>query len=165
MVKTAVLVIDMIKGMEEWIPKKEIQRILPNVKGALASARAKKVPVIYVVHTPLGKKGTKIYDEIKKQPSDFLVKKECYSSFYNTSLERLLKRLKIKRLVLIGVSTHWCILSTALDASYRGYEIVLLQDCTVAPTQEWKNWAIKWMEDTFDIGVTTSKSVSKFLSI
>jgi nicotinamidase-related amidase len=163
MTKTAVLVIDMINGMEEFIPRKSIVGLLPNIKRVLASAHAKKVPVIYAIHTPLGKKGTKIYDEIKKTSSDFLVLKKNYSSFYDTGLEKLLKKLKVKRLILTGVSTHWCILSTALDASYRGYEIVLMQDCVAASTNKWHDWAIKWMKDTFDLELTTSKTANKFL--
>lgn len=163
MVKSAVLVIDMINGMEEFIPKESMRKLLPKIKKVLEMAHAKKVPVIYAVHMPLGRKGTRIYDEIKKSPSDYLVKKENYSSFYGTNLERLLKRLGVKRLILTGVSTHWCILSTALDASYRGYELVLLQDCAAAPTREWHKWAIKWMNDTFDISVAASNSISKFL--
>ena len=153
----------MINGMEKFIPRKSMQGLLPNIKRVLASAHAKKIPVIYAIHTPLGKKGTKIYDEIKKSSSDFLVLKENYSSFYGTNLEKLLKKLGVKRLILTGVSTHWCILSTALDASYRGYEIVLMQDCVAASTKEWHDWAIKWMKDTFDLTIAASKSVSKFL--
>ena len=153
----------MINGMEEFIPRKNMMDLLPNIKRVLASAHAKKTPVIYVVHTTLGKKGTKIYEEIKKSSSDFLVLKKNYSSFYDTGLEKLLKKLGVKRLILTGVSTHWCILSTALDASYRKYEIVLMQDCVAASTKEWHNWAIKWMKDTFDLTITASKSVGKFL--
>jgi len=163
MIKTAILVIDMINGMEQWIPKKNMLGLLPNIKKVLATAHAKKIPVIYVVHTPLGKKGTESYNEIKKTSFDYLITKKQYSAFFETNLEKLLKKLGVKKLILIGVSTHWCILSTALDASYRGYEITLMQDCIAAPTKKWHNLAIKWMKDTFDIELTTSNSTNKFL--
>jgi len=163
MAKSAILVIDMIKGLEKWVPRKRMLKITPNIASVIKKARAKKVPVIYMVHKPVGKKGMKIYDAIKPTASDFVVYKNQFSSFYKTSLEKLLKKLKVKQLILTGVSTHWCLLSTALDASYHGYKLVLLADCANAPTDEWHNWAIKWMTNSFDITIKTQKELNKIL--
>jgi len=163
MAKSAVLVIDMIKGLEKWVPRRRMLKITPNIASVIKKARAKKVPVIYMIHKPVGKKGMKIYDRLKPAKSDFIIKKPQLSSFYKTSLEKLLKKLKVKQLILTGVSTHWCLLSTALDASYRNYKLVLLRDCANAPTDEWHNWAIKWMANSFDITIATQKNLNKVL--
>ena len=163
MVKSAVIVIDMIKGMERWIPKERMKRIQPNIRAIMDAARERKIPVIYIIHKPLGKNGTKIYEQVKPATSDFRITKNEFSSFYKTKLDMLLKKLKVKRLILTGVSTHWCVMTTAVDASYRGYEIILLEDCTTAPNDEWHRWAIKWMKNSFDLTVTTQRNIGRFL--
>lgn len=160
MAKSAVIVIDAIKGMERWVPKERMKQILPNIATAIKNAHEKKIPVIYIIHKPLGKSGTKIYEQVKPTASDYRINKNEFSSFYKTNLEALLRKLKVKRLIITGVSTHWCVMTTAVDASYRRYEIVLLDDCVTAPDDKWHNWAIKWMQNTFDLTITTSKRLT-----
>ncbi|MFQ6010109.1 MAG: isochorismatase family cysteine hydrolase [Candidatus Aenigmatarchaeota archaeon] len=155
--KKAVIVIDAIKGMEKWVPASRMKKILPNIKKVLDKARAKKIPLIYIVHTPLGKKGTIIYDTIKPAKGERKIFKKKYSSFYNTSLDKTLKKMRVKRLVLTGVSTHWCVLATALDAHYRDYKITILKDCVTAPTEKDHRLALDWLEGTIDMTLASSK--------
>ena len=158
--KTAVLVIDMIKGMEEWVPRSRIEKIIPAVKNLLDEARAKGMPVIYMIHSPLGKQGTIIYKELTPTEKDIILEKTKYSSFYKTELEDVLKKLKISNLILTGTATNWCVLATALDADNREFETILIEDCVAAPNNEWHNSAIKWMRNTLErFEVKTSKSL------
>lgn len=161
--KSAVIVIDMINGMERWIPKATMKGLLPRISHVLEAARAKGMPIIYIIHSPLGKAGTRIYRELTPYSTDFIVTKEHYSSFYNTKLDALLKKLKVNQLLITGVSTHWCVLTTTVDASYRGYRLVLLKDCVAAPTNKWHKWAIKWLEDTVEVAVKASKEIAKII--
>lgn len=156
--KNAVIVIDMINGMEKWVPKSRMKKIVPNVKKVLDKARAKGTPVIYIVHKPLGKNGTKIYDSIKPMKGEKKIFKKEFSSFYKTKLDSMLKRMKVKKLVLMGTSTHWCVLATALDASYRGYKVELLKDCMTAPTEKRHKLAIDWLNDTIDMSLANSRT-------
>lgn len=157
--KTAILVIDMIRGLEKWVPKKRIEKILPNITRVLNRARKKRVPIIYILHRPSGSEGMKIYNAIKPTKKDFIIKKDKYSSFYKTKLDSLLRKLKVKNLILTGMATNWCVLSTALDAYYRGYKTILLKDCVTAPNDSWHRWAIKWMADTlYNFEIKTSNS-------
>lgn len=154
--KTALIVIDMINGMEKWIPKNKMKELASNLKKVTEKARKKKIPIIYVVHKPLGEKGMKIYDEIKPTRNDKIVFKNAYSAFYKTKLNEILKGGKIRNLIITGVSTHWCVLTTIVDASYRDYKITLLEDCTAAPTKRWENFAKDWLEDTVTLKITKS---------
>lgn len=154
--RTAVLVIDMIKGMERWIPRRRMEGILPSLAKLLDRFRAKGIPIIYLVHTPLGKRGTTFYDEVRPLAADHVVTKEHYSGFYNTCLDSLLRRLDVKKLVIAGVSTHWCVLTTAVDASYRDYKLTLVTDCTTSPSDGLQRSAIRWLADAIDIEFTTS---------
>lgn len=158
--KTAVLVIDMIKGMEEFMPKREITKLFPTIKKVLDKARAKEIPVIYTIHTPLGKEGIKIYSEVTPAENDIIIEKTKYSSFYKTKLDDVLKKLGVNRLIITGTATNWCVLSTSLAADYRELNTVLLKDCVAAPSDEWHELAIKWMLNTLEhFEIKTSESI------
>jgi nicotinamidase-related amidase len=51
-----------------------------------------------------------------------------HSAFYSSSLDYLLGRLEVRRLVLTGQVTEQCILYTALDAYVRHYPVVVAPD-------------------------------------
>ena len=52
------------------------------------------------------------------------------NAFSNTDVERLLKDKNIKTVVIAGVVTSACIDSSARSASEKGFEVVVLSDCT-----------------------------------
>ena len=52
------------------------------------------------------------------------------NAFSNTDVERLLKQKGIERVVIAGVVTSACIDSSARSASEKGFEVVVLSDCT-----------------------------------
>jgi nicotinamidase-related amidase len=50
------------------------------------------------------------------------------SGFYATPLDLLLRDLEARRLVVCGISTDMCVLSTVHDAILRGFEAVVARD-------------------------------------
>ncbi|MEI6426455.1 MAG: isochorismatase family protein [Candidatus Absconditabacteria bacterium] len=63
------------------------------------------------------------------------VAKEAYSGFDNTNLDEQLKMRNIKKLIVSGVATDYCVGNTALDAAQNDYEVIVVQDAVrgVAP--------------------------------
>ena len=57
-----------------------------------------------------------------------------HSGFHGTALERLLRDLRIKRVILTGIAGNICVLFTANDAYMRGLRIYTPSDCTVSST-------------------------------
>jgi nicotinamidase/pyrazinamidase len=53
---------------------------------------------------------------------------ESYSAFQNTSLDRQLRDLAIRRLFVGGLATDYCVLNTVKDARKEGYDVCLLMD-------------------------------------
>lgn len=53
---------------------------------------------------------------------------EAYSAFQNTSLNRQLRDLSVRRLFVGGLATDYCVLHSVKDARTKGYDVCLLMD-------------------------------------
>jgi nicotinamidase-related amidase len=56
---------------------------------------------------------------------DYFVLKPKHSGFFETTLDIVLRQLKVKRVIIAGIAADICILFTANDAYMRDYEIVV----------------------------------------
>jgi len=54
--------------------------------------------------------------------------KEAYSGFHGTELAKILRQKGVKRVVLCGLATDYCVRATAHDALQEGFEVVVLED-------------------------------------
>ena len=57
---------------------------------------------------------------------------EAYSGFQGTDLAAFLRGRRIRRLVVGGLATDYCVKATALDARREGFEVYLLTDAVRA---------------------------------
>lgn len=76
-----------------------------------------------------GEPGWEIIPELTPLPEEPIIDKPGHGAFYGTDLDILLQQRHITNLVLCGVTTAVCVHSTLRQASDRGYDILLLEDC------------------------------------
>jgi nicotinamidase-related amidase len=78
-----------------------------------------------------GQDGTFMPDlAVSVSATDYITKtKKSLSAFYQTDVEWLLKALGADTLILAGLSTNADILSTAYEASCRGFKVVTVAEC------------------------------------
>jgi len=76
---------------------------------------------------------TDVIEELRPQAEDAVVYKHRFSGFYETELDDILRRLRIKNLIFTGCTTSVCVDSTIRDATFRDYRCVLLADCSGEP--------------------------------
>lgn len=78
----------------------------------------------------LGSWSAAIVDEFGDTSGDVHVAKYSMTGFWDTPLQSILSNLDVTTLLFGGVNLDQCVLCTLQDASFRGYDCVLLEDCT-----------------------------------
>jgi biuret amidohydrolase len=81
-------------------------------------------------HNLMGLPGCEIIPELYDASSDWVVNtKKRYNCFVATDLEFVLQKHGINTVLLTGVNTNSCVLSTATSACSRDYAVMVVEDC------------------------------------
>jgi nicotinamidase-related amidase len=174
---SALLIIDMLSDFRFEDGAALLRRALPvarqiaRLKGRLHAAG---LPAIYINDNP-GRwrsdlpalmractqdnaPGAHIARLLAPASQDHFIFKPRHSGFFGTALETLLDCMKVRRLILTGVSSHQCVLFTATDAYVRDLALVIPSDCITAPTPGEKRLALRFFNEV--LGADTRPSTS-----
>ncbi len=83
-------------------------------------------------HAIAGTRGAEIIDELDRRPEDIWLPKPRFSAFFGTDLAERLKKTGITVCAVAGIATHFCVLTSALDALCNDFKTIIVEDCTTA---------------------------------
>ena len=154
--KPALIVIDMVKDNFDDSRKLPItplaKRIIAPLNHLSERFRERGWPVIFSTdafqpedfifqgrmhpHSLAGTRGAEVIDELNRMRDDLWLPKPRFSAFFKTDLALRLREMEVTLCAVGGISTHFCVLTTVMDAICHDFKAVLLEDCSAAPSAE-----------------------------
>lgn len=145
MEKTALLVIDVQKGLDDAsLGKRSNPEAESNIASLLAAWRTHERPIIHIRHcsvepdSPLRPElpGNAFKAEAQPLPGEQQFSKSTNSAFIGTGLEAYLREQAISSLVIVGLTTDHCVSASTRMASDLGFDVTVIADATAAFERE-----------------------------
>jgi nicotinamidase-related amidase len=154
--KPALIIIDMVK--DNFIVSKKLPitpfalKIIDPINHLISVFRKHQWPIVFSTdafhredfifkgrmhpHSLAGTEGAEVIDALDKEDEDFWLPKPRFSAFFQTGLEKWLREKEVTLCAVGGISTHFCVLTTVMDAICHDFKAVLLEDCSAAYSSE-----------------------------
>jgi len=87
-------------------------------------------------HSLTGTRGAEVIDELDRAQDDLWLPKPRFSAFFQTELVFWLRERNVTLCAVGGISTHFCVLTTVMDAICHDFKAVLLEDCSAAYSEK-----------------------------
>ncbi len=157
MTSKALILVDFEK---EWTDKSsdyfvgDISDLIERINKLIDFCRKNDYKIIFTTHIEKdsdeafaeNSENIEIIDEINKQDSDVLIKKNKISPFFKTDLDKHLEG--IDEIIIVGILTNLCVRSLAQDAYDRDFEITIIKDCCRAFDVETHEFTLKDLKAT-----------------
>lgn len=129
--RTAVLIMDFQQRIIANVAA-EPAAVVENAAQALAGARQAGIPVIYVVHRggPFAEYApdVELHEGVAPAPGELVITKVRPGPFSTTALDVTLREMGKDNLVIMGVATSGCVLSSVRWAVDINYSFIVLSD-------------------------------------
>jgi nicotinamidase-related amidase len=108
-----------------------------------------------------GTPGAMLLRDLDSAPSDTEIIKKRYSAFFGTKLYAYLQENNIRSIVVVGVNTHACVRTTAIDAYQHDYPVYVISDCVGSYDLEHHEVTLRYIDGK----IGTVLSLAEFISV
>lgn len=116
-----------------------------------------------IAFPPVSHPLSEIIPSLKPELEDLVIVKNTSGTFISTRLDSFLKNMGIETLIVTGVVTHFCVISTAREASDLGFNVVIVEDCCAGWTDQLHDVTLTTFALLFG-NVTTLKKIKRTIS-
>ena len=136
---TAVILVDMQDFFLHHLQDGTRRKLIANQLEIIDLCMKNKVPIIVTEYKCRGISRGKMVPILQDKVKASLVKtivKLNNGGFTKTELDSVLKSLKIKKLIVMGVNGNGCVQDTVIGALNRGYEVLISQGTIASAGQK-----------------------------
>ena len=112
-----------------------------------------------------GEPGSEIIGDLAPLPDEIVIDKPGKGAFYATDFAEALAGLGVTHLLMTGVTTEVCVQTTMREANDRGFECLLVEDCTESYFPEFKTATLEMVRAQGGIVGWTASSASVIESL
>lgn len=152
------IVIDLQAKLSAAMPEAETQLVLANTGSLLEAAELLDIPVLLTQQYPkgLGPTDNTIVNKLPEATQRF--DKTGFSCCAANDFCKALEDSGRKQLILVGQEAHVCVLQTALELIFRGYQVQVVEDAVCSRKAEHKFYALQRLQQQ-GISITNHESV------
>jgi len=103
--------------------------------------------------------GSAVVDDLVVGPDDIIVHKHRFSGFWDNELDSILRNREVTTLIFAGINTDRCVFATLTDASFLGYDCILLSDAVATGSPAYVTDAIRYLVELLYGAVATSTAL------
>lgn len=175
---TALLIVDMINPLDfpgAAALRREALPVARRIARLKQRMKDRGAPTIYVndnfshwtrdfrelvaICSEPGAPGAALAEPLAPQHDDHLVLKPKHSGFFATPLHVLLLQLEIRHVVVTGIAGDGCVLTTAMDAHMRDFEVSVPSDCCASISAARNARALALLKASMKIDTRASRSL------
>ena len=180
---SALLIIDMISDFgfpDGDVLAAEADKVVDNMVRVRRLFRSRRRPVIYVNDNfrhwnkgfrdlvdwaaRIGSRGSALVNLLWPATDDFYILKPRHSAFYETALPSLLDDLGVHALTIVGVAGDACVLSSALDAHIRKFDLWVPADASASLSHERNVRAMRFLGESLGCDITPTSCLDRPVS-
>lgn len=125
-----------------WGVRKDLLNIAPSLQHAHnphgdETTLGQPVPGTRSEVIAAGSWGAQVVDEINPGAADYQITKHRFSAFWDCETDAVLRNLGVTTLLVCGVNLDQCVMTTLEDASFLGYDVILLEDCAATTSPDY----------------------------
>lgn len=175
----ALLIVDMIScwsfpDAEKLLPS--AVAIAPSIAALKRRCARASVPVIYAndnlgrwrsdfanlvsMSLDCGGNAAAVTTALRPSANDYFILKPKHSAFYATPLALLLQDLRVHRLIICGVASDQCVMTTVADARMRDIDVVVPRDCVASQTTQRSAVALCQFAEVFKVKTPFGRRLS-----
>jgi len=106
-----------------------------------------------------GSWGAQVHGSLDTGPADIFVDKSRFGGFTDNDLDGVLRNLDVHTLVFSGINIDRCVFATLTEATFRGYDAILVEDAVATPSPAACTDAVHFLVDKLYGFRATSQSI------
>jgi nicotinamidase-related amidase len=151
-----------VVDMQEKLTKVmlNLEKTTKNIKLLIESANEFNVPIIYTEQYPKGLGET--IEPLKSLLKSYNAKRFDKMSFSALKIDEINKAIENsdkKTIILTGIESHICVLSTAIDLKSKGYNVVIAKDAVTSREKDFYETAMDFYNG-FGVSVIPSETIA-----